>query len=90
MDLLAITRVTAGAMAVLPLSMIPPPTPELLREASARPEPADRPIAPMLLDGAGPGAIAAASRVDRHQLGTPVERLIGSLRVAVPGSGPDG
>jgi DNA-binding NarL/FixJ family response regulator len=57
-----------------------------LGDAARQLGPADRPILPMMLDGALPREIAETLGISVAALEARIERIIASLRVAVPGS----
>ncbi len=80
-DLFNAIRTVARGEKVLPKISI-----ELQSAAAERLDPEDRPIVPMVLDGASEGEIREALRLEPADLAARIERMIGRLRVAVPGS----
>lgn len=65
---------------------LPPVAPELLETASARLDPDDLPILGMLVDRTERAEIEASLGIDRAALERRVRRMLGALRVEVPGA----
>ena len=65
----------------------PPLSRELLSDASARLHPDDLPVLGMALDDTPAAEIAAALRLERHELDARIDRMLASLRVEVPAGG---
>jgi DNA-binding NarL/FixJ family response regulator len=80
-DLFNAIRTVAGGERLLPKIPI-----ELQGAAAERLLPDDRPIVAMVIDGATEPEIREALRLDPADLAARIERMIGRLRVAVPGS----
>ncbi|HET8952124.1 MAG TPA: response regulator transcription factor [Solirubrobacteraceae bacterium] len=75
----AIRRVARGEL------VLPPISPPLLRAAGEALDPEDRPVLAMLVDGTSPADIAATLRIDRGELRERITRMLGRLKVPVPG-----
>jgi DNA-binding NarL/FixJ family response regulator len=62
----------------------PPLSRELLNDATARLDPEDLPVVGMALDDTPAGEIAAALRIEQHELDARIDRMLAALRIAVP------
>ncbi len=61
--------------------VLPPLTPELLREASSRLDPEDAPLLSLLVDGTVPRDISATLRLHPAEVETRVRRVLSRLRI---------
>ena len=66
--------------------VLPPPSGELLNDASARLRPEDLPVLGMALDDTPATEIAAALRLEPDELDARIDRMLAGLRVEVPAS----